>query len=95
MIVDKPPLPGDEVEIQDAPPSYDALEGIPPVPPRDEKAAGPSSPLPPTPPDVIDKLHVCVFVRCIGESYVSIHGALPLSIREMTAGPRSLYGAIV
>lgn len=50
MIVDKPPLPGDEVEIQDAPPSYDALEGIPPVPPRDEKAAGPSSPLPPTPP---------------------------------------------
>ena len=48
MIIDKPPLPGDEVEIQDAPPSYDALEGVPPPPPRDEKAAGPSSPFPTT-----------------------------------------------
>ncbi|KAI0701010.1 hypothetical protein C8T65DRAFT_579875 [Cerioporus squamosus] len=46
MIIDKQQLPGDEVEIQDAPPSYDALEGVPPPPrPRDEKA-GPSSPLP-------------------------------------------------
>ncbi|RPD57846.1 hypothetical protein L226DRAFT_540186 [Lentinus tigrinus ALCF2SS1-7] len=50
MIVDKPPLLGDEVEIQDAPPSYDALEGVLPTAPRDEKAAGPSSPLPITPP---------------------------------------------
>ncbi|KAI0800180.1 hypothetical protein C8Q74DRAFT_1313909 [Fomes fomentarius] len=47
MIIDKPPLLGDEVEIEDAPPSYDALENVPgpSVPRRDEKT-GPSSPFP-------------------------------------------------
>lgn len=45
MIIDKPPLLGDEMEIEDAPPSYDALENVPgpSVPRRDEKT-GPSSP---------------------------------------------------
>ncbi|KAM5537909.1 hypothetical protein V8D89_008385 [Ganoderma adspersum] len=48
MILDKPPLPGDEADIPgDAPPSYDALEGVPPTPAtRNEKApasAGPST----------------------------------------------------
>ncbi|KAI0351953.1 hypothetical protein OH77DRAFT_1410035 [Trametes cingulata] len=47
MIVDKAPLPGDEVDLQDAPPSYDALENVPPPLPRDEKA-GPSAGLPPS-----------------------------------------------
>ncbi|KAI0365080.1 hypothetical protein BV20DRAFT_973645 [Pilatotrama ljubarskyi] len=42
MIVDKAPLPGDEVDLQDAPPSYDALDNVPPPLPRSEKA-GPSS----------------------------------------------------
>ncbi|KAI0752818.1 hypothetical protein C8Q80DRAFT_1148403 [Daedaleopsis nitida] len=50
MILDKAPLPGDEVEIQDAPPSYDALDDLPQTRPQDEKAAGPStSRLPDTP----------------------------------------------
>ena len=48
MILDKQPLPGDEADIPgDAPPSYDALEGVPPTPAtRNEKApanAGPST----------------------------------------------------
>ncbi|KAI0629568.1 hypothetical protein C8Q77DRAFT_1141099 [Trametes polyzona] len=38
MIVDKPPLPGDEVDLQDAPPSYDALDDVPPPLPRAEKS---------------------------------------------------------
>ncbi|PIL33720.1 hypothetical protein GSI_04345 [Ganoderma sinense ZZ0214-1] len=40
MILDKQPLPGDEADIPgDAPPSYDALDGVPPTPAtRDEKA---------------------------------------------------------
>ncbi|CDO76734.1 hypothetical protein BN946_scf184813.g4 [Trametes cinnabarina] len=44
MIIDKPPLPGDEVvlALDDAPPSYDALDNLPPPLPRDEKA-GPST----------------------------------------------------
>ncbi|OSC97585.1 hypothetical protein PYCCODRAFT_1398622 [Trametes coccinea BRFM310] len=44
MILDKPPLPGDEVDLapEDAPPSYDALDNVPPPLPRDEKA-GPST----------------------------------------------------
>ncbi|KAI0740849.1 hypothetical protein C8Q76DRAFT_607717 [Earliella scabrosa] len=55
MIVDKPPLPGDELNIEDAPPSYDALEGVPPSLPSNEKAGpstprGPSHPTSPTSP---------------------------------------------
>ncbi|RDX48632.1 hypothetical protein OH76DRAFT_644098 [Lentinus brumalis] len=46
MIIDKQPLPGDELEIQDAPPSYDALEGVPPPPPRRDEKAGPSGSFP-------------------------------------------------
>ncbi|KAI0774920.1 hypothetical protein BD413DRAFT_690593 [Trametes elegans] len=40
MILDKPPLPGDEVvlEPEDAPPSYDALDNVPPPLRRSEKA---------------------------------------------------------
>ncbi|KAI1790348.1 hypothetical protein LXA43DRAFT_511318 [Ganoderma leucocontextum] len=45
MIIDKPPLPGDEVDIPgDAPPSYDALDGVPPTPAaRDEKPSSSSN----------------------------------------------------
>ncbi|OJT12098.1 hypothetical protein TRAPUB_11361, partial [Trametes pubescens] len=49
MIIDKPPLPGDEIDFQDAPPSYDALDNVPPSLPRDEKA-GPSTTYPPAAP---------------------------------------------
>lgn len=49
MIIDKQPLPGDEVDFQDAPPSYDALDNVPPPLPRDEKA-GPSILYPPAAP---------------------------------------------
>lgn len=49
MIIDKQPLPGDEVDFQDAPPSYDALDNVPPPLPRDEKA-GPSTTYPPVAP---------------------------------------------
>ncbi|KAI0669524.1 hypothetical protein C8Q78DRAFT_1172066 [Trametes maxima] len=38
MIVDKQPLPGDEVDVEDAPPSYDALDNVPPPLPRGAKA---------------------------------------------------------
>ncbi|KAI0827776.1 hypothetical protein BC628DRAFT_1368398 [Trametes gibbosa] len=47
MIVDKQPLPGDEVDLRDAPPSYDALDNVPPPLPRSEKPA--SSPTYPPP----------------------------------------------
>lgn len=47
MIIDKPQLPGDEVELIDAPPAYDALVASGSAAPRpqlvDEKTAGPSS----------------------------------------------------
>ncbi|TBU41223.1 hypothetical protein BD309DRAFT_965754 [Dichomitus squalens] len=44
MIVDKSQLPGDEVEIPgDAPPSYDALEGVPPAATAGDAKAGPSN----------------------------------------------------
>ncbi|EIW54156.1 uncharacterized protein TRAVEDRAFT_60610 [Trametes versicolor FP-101664 SS1] len=49
MIIAKQPLPGDEVDFQDAPPSYDALDNVPPPLPRDEKA-GPSTTYPPAAP---------------------------------------------
>ncbi|KAI0645064.1 hypothetical protein C8Q79DRAFT_969432 [Trametes meyenii] len=42
MIVDKQPLPGDElvVDVEDAPPSYDALDNVPPPLPRVAKSGG-------------------------------------------------------
>ncbi|KAH9851143.1 hypothetical protein C2E23DRAFT_733600 [Lenzites betulinus] len=46
MILDKQPLPGDELDLQDAPPSYDALDNVPAPLPRNEKA-GPSPTYPP------------------------------------------------
>ena len=51
MIIDKQPLPGDETDIPgDAPPSYDALDGVPPTPAtRNEKSSSSSSSSPPPP----------------------------------------------
>ncbi|KAH9935146.1 uncharacterized protein BXZ73DRAFT_89516 [Epithele typhae] len=59
MIVDKPPLLGDEVELstEDAPPSYDALDDLPVRPLPTNEKAGPSTPAPAPPPPPSSSLY--------------------------------------